>query len=142
MTGVRRKARIIALQSLYEYDCAGHDPAFSTSRLIRERALPEDAASFPHELVNGVLNNKDDIDAQIRRFAPSFPVEQLSIVDRTILRMALYEMMIGGKVPVKVAINEAVEMAKIFGNENSSKFINGVLGSVNAMMLDCQIASP
>ncbi|MCL0095127.1 transcription antitermination factor NusB [Dehalococcoidia bacterium] len=136
MTGVRRKARIIALQALYEFDCAGHDPASSTSRLIRERLLPEDAASFAHELVNGVLDSKEELDAQIRRFAPSFPVEQLSMVDRTILRMAIYEMMIGGKVPVKVAINEAVELAKTFGNENSSKFINGVLGSVSAIILE------
>ena len=142
MTGVRRKARIIALQSLYECDCAGHDPVFSTSRLIRERSLSDDAASFAHELVNGVLDNREELDAQIRRFAPSFPVEQLSMVDRNVLRMAIYEMMLGGKVPVKVAINEAVELAKTFGNENSSKFINGVLGSVSAMMSDCQIASP
>lgn len=136
MTGVRRKARIIALQALYEFDCAGHDPASSASRLIGETSLAEDAALFAHELVGGVLDNRDELDAQIRRFAPSFPVEQLSLVDRTVLRMAIYEMMIGGKVPVKVAINEAVELAKTFGNENSSKFINGVLGSVSAMMLE------
>jgi N utilization substance protein B len=136
MTGVRRKARIIALQSLYEFDCSGHDPASSASRLIRERPLPEDAASFAHELVNGVLDNREDIDAQIRRFAPSFPVEQLSMVDRTVLRMAIYEIMIAGKVPVKVAINEAVELAKTFGSESSPKFINGVLGSVSLMMLE------
>lgn len=142
MTGVRRKARIIALQSLYECDCAGHDPDSSASRLIRERSLSDDVASFAHELVNGVSDNREELDAQIRRFAPSFPVEQLSMVDRNVLRMAIYEMMLGGKVPVKVAINEAVELAKTFGNENSSKFINGVLGSVSTMMLDRQIANP
>jgi N utilization substance protein B len=135
MTGVRRKARTVALQALYEFDCAGHDPASSVARLIGERPLPDDAASFANELVNGVVDNREELDAQIRRFAPSFPVEQLSLVDRTVLRMAIYEIMIAGKVPVKVAINEAVELAKTFGNENSSKFINGVLGSVSAMML-------
>jgi N utilization substance protein B len=135
MTGTRRKARIIALQALYEFDCAGHDPASSVSRLIGERPFPEDAASFALELVNGVLDNREELDAQIRRFAPSFPVEQLSLVDRTVLRIAIYEMMIGGRVPVKVAINEAVELAKTFGSESSSKFINGVLGSVSTMML-------
>ncbi|MBT9148797.1 MAG: transcription antitermination factor NusB [Dehalococcoidia bacterium] len=135
MTGVRRKARIIALQALYEFDCAGHDPVSSAARLIGEKPLPEDAALFAHELVNGVLENREELDAQIRRFAPSFPVEQLSLVDRTVLRMAIYEIMIGGKVPLKVAINEAVELAKTFGHESSSKFVNGVLGSVSAMVL-------
>ncbi|MBT9163501.1 MAG: N utilization substance protein B [Chloroflexi bacterium] len=135
MTGIRRKARIIALQALYEFDCAGHAPVSSAARLIRERPLPEDAASFAHELVNGVLENREGLDAQIQRFAPTFPVEQLSLVDRTILRIAIYEIMFGGKVPLKVAINEAVELAKTFGNENSSKFVNGVLGSVSTMVL-------
>ena len=135
MTGVRRKARIIALQALYEFDCAEHDPVSSASRLIRERSLVEDAASFAHELVRGVLENREELDAQIRRFAPSFPVEQLSLVDRNILRMAIYEIM-SGKVPLKVAINEAVELAETFGSESSSKFVNGVLGSVSAMVLE------
>jgi N utilization substance protein B len=139
MTGVRRKARIIALQALYEFDCAGHDPTSSASRLINERSLPEDAASFAHELVDGVLDNREKLDAQIRRFAPGFPVEQLSPVDRTVLRIAIYEIMIAGKVPVKVAINEAVELAKTFGSESSSKFVNGVLGSVSTMVLERQI---
>ncbi len=134
MTGVRRRARIVALQALYEFDCAGHEPVSSAARLIGERPLYRDAASFAYELVNGVLDNREELDAQIQRFAPSFPVEQLSLVDRTVLRMAIYEITIGGKVPLKVAINEAVELAKTFGNENSSKFVNGVLRSVSATL--------
>ena len=141
MIGVRRKARRVALQALYEGDCAGHDPDFCVSRLIHEGALPEEVASFAHELVSGVTDNREEIDAQIRRFAPSFPVEQLSMLDRAVLRIAIYEMMFGRGVPVKVAINEAVDLVKTFGNENSPKFINGVLGSVSAMVLGGQITS-
>ncbi|NQT71266.1 MAG: transcription antitermination factor NusB [Chloroflexi bacterium] len=135
MESIRRKARIIALQALYEFDCVGHDLAESTARLIQEKPLPEDAALFSQELVTGVEENKEKIDAQIQKFAPSFPVEQLSLIDRAILRLAIFEIVIDKKVPLKVAINEAVELAKTFGNNNSAKFVNGVLGSVSSAIL-------
>ncbi len=135
MESVRRKARIIALQALYEADCVGHDLAESTTRLIQETSLPEDAALFSRELVTGIENNKQTIDAQIQKFAPNFPVGQLSFIDRAILRIAIFEVAIDKKVPVKVAINEAVELAKAFGNNNSAKFVNGVLGSVSSAIL-------
>ena len=86
-------------------------------------------------MVIGVRENKDAIDNQIRKFAPSFPVEQLSLIDRAILRLAIYELAFDKRVPVKVAINEAVELAKAFGNNNSAKFVNGVLGSVSSAIL-------
>ena len=131
MTSARRRARIIALQALYEFDCAGHDPVSSISRLAQEKQLLEDVALFAQELVAGVLENEGELDATIQRFAPSFPVSQLSVIDKNILRLAIFEILISGKVPVKVAINEAVEVAKTFGSRNSPKFVNGVLGSIS-----------
>ena len=135
MGSALRKARVAALQALYEFDCARHDPVPSVLRLIQEKHLNEDTALFAQELVDGVMENKGKLDAQIRRFAPSFPVEQLSLIDRAILRLSIFEIMIDRRVPVKVAINEAVELAKAFGSNSSSKFINGVLGSVSSVML-------
>ena len=135
MESVRRKARIIALQALFEFDCVGHDLVSSTTRLIQDKSMPENAAVFAQELVAGIEENKKQIDAQIQKFAPNFPVEQLSIIDRAILRLAIFEIAFDKKVPVKVAINEAVELAKAFGNNNSAKFVNGVLGSVSSAIL-------
>ena len=120
---------------MYEFDCVGHDLNSSIELLTQENPLSEDAISFAQELVIGVRENKDAIDNQIRKFAPSFPVEQLSLIDRAILRLAIYELAFDKRVPVKVAINEAVELAKAFGNNNSAKFVNGVLGSVSSAIL-------
>jgi len=131
MSGMRHKARVIALQALFENDCSGHDPEASLSRLAEEQQLNEAALSFAKELLNGVLGNKKSIDALIHIHAPSWPVEQLSAVDRNILRLAIFEISINNKVPVKAAINEAVELAKAFGSENSPKFVNGVLGTIS-----------
>ncbi len=135
MASARRKARIVALQALYEYDCTGHDPLSSVLRLIRENNLPEDPSSFAQRLVTGVMKNKEELDATIQRFAPNFPVSQLSIIDRNILRLATFEILFSDEVPLKVAINEAVELAKSFGSQNSPKFVNGVLGSVSSLVL-------
>ena len=132
MASARRKARIMALQALYEFDCVGHNPVDSIWRMAQEKPLPEDTYLFAQEIVSGVLENKKYLDSQIHKFAPSFPVEQLSLIDRAILRMAIFEIAVDGRVPVKVGINEAVELAKAFGSENSPKFVNGVLGSVSA----------
>jgi len=134
MASTRRKARVMAMQALYEFDCVGHDPISAILRMLEEKPLPEDVGLFAQEIVSGVVGNKDQLDSQIHKFAPNFPVEQLFLIDRTILRMAIFEITIYGKVPVKVSINEAVELAKAFGSKNSSKFINGVLGSVSAMV--------
>ena len=134
MVGVRRKARILALQTLYEVDSAGHRAEEVLDRLLAEEELPEENASFAHNLVTGVIQNKEKIDQNIQNFAPAWPIEQISVVDRNILRLAIFEILIDNKVPVKVAINEAIELAKTFGADNSSRFVNGVLGSVSALV--------
>jgi N utilization substance protein B len=130
MTGARRKARIAALQALYELDCTKHKVEEALARLRAEETLAQEALSFSEELVKGVLQNKSEIDAFIKKFAPAFPPEQMSIVDRNILRLAIFEILFNDKTPIKVAINEAVELAKKFGSDSSSRLINGVLGSI------------
>ena len=133
MTGERRRARAIALQALYEVDSAGHDAEAVIARLLAERGLSEENNAFVRELVSGVIQNKEKIDNSIKSFAPAWPIEQIAVIDRNILRLAIFEILFDNKVPVKVAINEAVELAKKFGSDNSSKFVNGVLGSVSAL---------
>jgi N utilization substance protein B len=130
--GIRRKARTIALQVLFEVDSVAHDAEQTLERLLVESSLPEEGVNFARELVAGVLTNKERIDNMIQAHAPAWPVAQLAAIDRNILRLAMFEILLNNKVPVKVAINEAVELAKTFGSENSPKFINGVLGTVSA----------
>ena len=126
----RRETRIVALQALYEADVAGRDPMAVLERRAEEDALSPSAKVFARKLVAGALENRERLDNIISTFAPSWPIDQMAIVDRNLLRMAVYEMMLGGETPPKVAINEAVELAKIFGSESSPRFVNGVLGSV------------
>ena len=133
MAGERRRARAIALQALYEVDSAGHDAEAVIARLLAERGLSEENNAFVRELVSGAIQNKEKIDNSIKSFAPAWPVEQIAVIDRNILRLAIFEILFDNKVPVKVAINEAVELAKNFGSDNSAKFVNGVLGSVSAL---------
>jgi len=132
MTGTRREARGLALQALYEINSAGHDPVAAVSLLLDKERLSPESADFVRRLVDGVLHNKEEIDRDIQGFAPAWPMEQMSIVDRNILRIAIFEIMYDSGVPLKVAINEAVEMAKRFGAEGSPRFVNGVLGAVSA----------
>ncbi len=131
MPGMRHKARIVALQALFESDCTRHNAEISLNRLAEEQALPEATRSFAGELVDGVLANKKRIDSLIQAHAPNWPVQQLSVVDRNILRLAIFEISIDNRVPLKAAINEAVELAKAFGSESSPKFVNGVLGAIS-----------
>jgi len=131
MIGVRRRARAIALQALYEIDSSRHEPEKVLNRLLAEERLSEGNSAFVYEIVTGVLENVKEIDRDIQTFAPAWPVDQIPVIDRNILRLAIFEILIDNKVPVKVAINEAVELAKTFGADNSSKFVNGVLGSVS-----------
>jgi N utilization substance protein B len=133
MTGTRRKARTIVLQALYEVDCVARNADAVVERLLAEGDLSADNNTFVRELVGGVVRNRDEIDGSIRRFAPAWPVEQIAMVDRNILRLAIFEILFDNKVPVKVAVNEAVELAKSFGSESSAKFVNGVLGSVSTL---------
>ncbi len=134
MAGARRKARGLALQALYEIDSAGHKAEEVVNYLLAEEGLSEENANFIRELVNGVIQNKEKIDENIKNFAPAWPVAQISVVDRNIMRLAIFEILLDNRVPVKVAINEAVELAKAFGSDNSSKFVNGVLGSVSTLV--------
>jgi len=130
MTGIRRKARIAALQALYELDCTKHKAEEALARLRAGETLPQEALGFSEELVKGVLRNKSELDALIKKFAPAFPIEQMSIIDRNILRLAIFEILFNDKTPLKVAINEAIELAKGFGSDSSPRLINGVLGSI------------
>jgi N utilization substance protein B len=131
--GVRRKARAIALQALYEVNAVGHDMDKVLPRLLEESGLSGENADFARGLVGGVLRHKKKIDQYIKDFAPAWPVEEIPIVDRNILRLAIFEILLDNSVPVKVAINEAVELAKTFGSDSSPRFVNGVLGSVSAL---------
>ncbi|OGO21783.1 MAG: transcription antitermination factor NusB [Chloroflexi bacterium RBG_16_50_9] len=133
MKGSRRKARAIALQVLYEIDSAKRKPEGVVERLLEEADLPEENDAFVRGLVSGVVQNEDEIDRNIQRFAPAWPLEQMAIIDRNILRLAIFEILFDNEVPIKVAVNEAVELAKIYGSENSARFINGVLGSVSTL---------
>ncbi|MDP2718493.1 MAG: transcription antitermination factor NusB [Dehalococcoidia bacterium] len=131
MPGPRRKARITALQALYEINCTNHDVNSTIERLVIEQNLTEPSATFARGIVHGVIDNRTEIDNIIKEFAPAWPFEQLPLVNKNILRIAIFEFFIDNKVSVNVAINEAVELAKIFGSESSAKFINGVLGSIS-----------
>ena len=134
MKGARHKSREVALQALYEIDSVKHDPEAAMNSIIGSIEVSEEVSQFARELVKGVLNHKEQLDQNIRDFAPAWPLDQISLVDRNILRVAIFEILHEQQIPVKVAINEAVELAKSFGSNNSSRFINGVLGSVSNMV--------
>ena len=133
--GARRKARAVILQALYEIDSASHNTEEAVSNLLDDKGLSEENNAFVREMVSGVIHNKLELDKHIKRFAPAWPIDQLSAVDRNILRLAIFELLIDNKVPVSVAINEAVELAKKFGSDNSARFVNGVLSSVSKIVV-------
>lgn len=127
----RRRIRQLALQALYEIDCVGHRPEDILARQIETHAnLSQESLEFLRQMVLGTLEYADALDQFIADSAPEWPVDQLAIVDRTILRLALWEFAVSSETPLKVAINEAVEIAKRFGSESSPRFVNGVLGSL------------
>lgn len=130
----RHQARTLALQVLYEADVAGHPAEEVLSRYTSDLSLPQPVRRYVERLVTGVLADREAIDAQIAAAAPAFPVDQLPAVDRNILRIAIYELMNERDVPLKAAINEAVELAKRFGGDNSGRFVNGVLGTIAGNM--------
>jgi len=136
MKGARHKAREVALQVLYEIDSVGHKSDYAMTSALTGIEASEDIAGFARELVDGVIQNRDQLDQNIRDFAPAWPLDQISIIDRNILRLAIFEILNNNKIPVKVAINEAVELAKTFGSDSSSRFINGVLGSVSNLAVN------
>ncbi len=126
----RRRARTIAIQALYEIDCAHHPPELVLQQRLEENEISEATANFARHLTLGVLQYQDLLDPFIQRYAPEWPLEQMAYIDRNILRMALYEFAVTQETPVKVVINEAVELAKQFGSDSSSRFVNGVLGAL------------
>ena len=133
MPSGRRRARILALQTLYEMDTVGHAPEETLARLVAQTSVREEVSAFALELVKAVLENREPIDEVIARAAPAYPVAQLAPIDRNILRLAIQEVLMNNETPVSAAINEAVELAKKFGSDNSARFVNGVLGSVSVM---------
>jgi N utilization substance protein B len=143
MASNRHLGRIIALQTLYEFEFR-RDSADATAEIdeILGRNLDRydeaiEDKDFVQVLVHGVADQAGKLDATIQPIAPEWPLEQIARVDRTILRMALYELLeMSDKVPPKVAINEAVELAKAFGSDNSSKFVNGVLGTAYRTLIE------
>jgi N utilization substance protein B len=124
----RRKARSLALQALYEIDCATHPPEEVLAARLDDQPLGDDLAAFARRLVNGVLACSGELDRLIEHHAPEWPLEQMAVVDRNILRMAIWEFIVDRGTPTKVAINEAVELAKLFGSDSAARFVNGVLG--------------
>jgi len=118
---------------LFELDTVGHTPEDVARRVLEASFAPPEALQFAKELVDGVMSNRQLIDETITRLAPAWPLDQIAVVDRNILRLATYEMLIDNRVPMRAAINEAVELAKAYGGESSPKFINGVLASVSAL---------
>ena len=129
-TGIRRQSRMIALQTLYEYDTAQHTPAEVLQRHAEERHLQPKVMEYADELIAGVCNHLADIDAHIQSAAREWPLQQMARVDKNVLRLAIYEILFNNTVPSKAAINEAVELAKSFGSDTSSRFVNGVLGTI------------
>ncbi|MCB0063380.1 MAG: transcription antitermination factor NusB [Caldilineaceae bacterium] len=126
----RRQAREVALQAMYEIDCVQHKPGFVVDERLRATALGEHGAAFLRWLISGVMRNQAELDLLIGELAPDWPVKQLAVIDRSLLRLALYE--IGAEAsdaPPKVVINEAVELAKLYGSDSTPRFVNGVLGA-------------
>ena len=129
------------MQALFEWDF--REQPTDILPLIIDRDLKEfgpglDETEFAKKIIEDVQKNKADIDALISRYAPQWPIEQITIIDRNILRIGIYELKFNNEVPPKVAINEAIELAKNFGGPASGRFINGVLGAIYKDMLDAE----
>ena len=132
----RTRARGLALQALYEIDLTNHPPVevFQTrleENLHEKGALSEDLAEFARKIIFGVLPLAAELDESIAKYAPDWPLDQIAAIDRNILRIALWEFAVQRETPTKVAINEAVELAKLYGSDTASRFVNGVLGSLS-----------
>ena len=126
----RRRARRVTLEILYEVDIAGHESADVIARRLQEQPMESAGVAFTEQLVRGVIEHRADMDLLISEYAPEWPLDQMAVIDRNILRIAIYEFLIDSSTPVKVAINEAVELAKLYGADSAPRFINGVLGSL------------
>jgi len=134
----RHLARTIVMQTLYEWDFNGGVEAANEvlKRDLSEMAAGLDEQDFPEQLLNGVLKHQAEIDELIVTFAPEWPLDKITVVDRNVLRIGIYELKFDPAIPAKVAINEAIEVAKAFGGESSGKFVNGVLGAIYKQMVE------
>lgn len=126
----RRRARRVTLETLYEHDIAEHDPDVILEYRLQDQPLESAGLEFARRLIYGVIEHINEMDILIARYAPEWPLDQMAVIDRNILRMAIYEFLVDGETPVKVAINEAVELAKTYGSDSAPRFINGVLGTL------------
>lgn len=129
----RHLSRTMAMQTLYQWDFSGSkdkEPADLLAYNLQEFAPSFNDEGFALHLIDGVLKNKEEIDELIKKYATEWPIEQITIVDRNILRLGIYELKFDPEIPSKVAINEAIEVAKTYGGESSGKFVNGVLGAI------------
>lgn len=136
----RTRARSVALQALYEIDVAGHPPGQVLQERIEEAELDDSLAKFSRAIVLGIVPIIKELDIFIAEHAPEWPLDQVATIDRNIIRIALWEFAIYAKTPIKVAINEAVEMAKSYGSDSTPRFVNGVLGSLAARQNDIKQA--
>jgi transcription antitermination protein NusB len=126
----RTRARSLALQVLYEVDLANHPPADVFRSRLEESPLSNDLSDFARQIIFGVLPLTQNLDHLIAKYAPEWPLDQIAAIDRNILRIALWEFAVLQETPIKVAINEAVELAKLFGSDSAPRFVNGVLGAL------------
>ena len=126
----RTRARSLALQVLYETDLSAHLPGDVLKTRLEETTLPPDLAEFARGIIFGVMPLREQLDRIIAKYAPEWPMDQVAAIDRNILRMACWEFAVSRSTPVKVAINEAVELAKMFGSDSTARFVNGVLGTL------------
>jgi len=126
----RTRARSLALQVLYEVDIANHPPAEVFRSRLDDSSLSNELSDFARQIIFGVLPLTTSLDHLIAKYAPEWPLDQIAAIDRNILRMALWEFAVLRETPIKVAINEAVELAKLFGSDSAPRFVNGVLGAL------------
>ncbi len=126
----RTRARSIALQALYEIDVTGHSPDLVITERLAESPMEDNLGEFARNIVLGIQPIVHELDEIIAKHAPEWPLDQVAIIDRNIMRIALWEIAVSNQTPLKVAINEAVELGKIFGSESTPRFVNGVLGSL------------
>lgn len=126
----RTRARSLALQVLYEVDIANHPPGEIFKLRLEDIPLTDDQAEFARQIIFGILPITNTLDHLIARYAPEWPLDQIAAIDRNILRIALWEFAVFGETPLKVAINEAVELAKLYGSDSAPRFVNGVLGAL------------
>jgi N utilization substance protein B len=126
----RTRARALALQVLYEIDIADHPPGEIFKLRLEDAPLTDELAEFARQIIFGILPIKSTLDHLIANYAPEWPLDQIAAIDRNILRMSLWEFAVSGETPLKVAINEAVELAKLYGSDSAPRFVNGVLGAL------------